>query len=196
MSTDPIHRIPNKLYYVANPNIDFDKERVITFPALLEETMDAYFSLNQTVKPVVDVAISHSVSAIEIRQSKKTLSLLASFTSLETMINLEFKNVSSEKCSVCGQVKYSIARKFREFLLKYVATADTNKKKYNDYYSLRSKIVHAGQQVRNEKLFSGLSEDEQHKELITQIEIIQMGKMAIVHWLLINARKNNLNNYS
>lgn len=185
----PIPRVHNKLYYVANPNIDFDKKRVITFPALLEETIDAYLALSTPIKDIVDVAIAHSVSALELRLSKKTLSLLASFTSLETMVNLEFKDTPTEKCETCGQVKYSIAKKFREFLLKYVATADSNKKKYNDYYSLRSKIVHAGQQVRNERLFSGLSDEEQHKEFITQIEIIQMGKMAIIHWLVSNYRE-------
>jgi hypothetical protein len=161
----------------------------------LEETLDAYFLLNPATRQIIDVAISNSVSAIELRRTKKTLSLLASFTSLETMVNLEFKDVPTDKCGKCGQPKYSISRKFREFLLKYIATADSNKKKYNEYYTLRSKIVHAGQQVRNEKLFSGLSDDEQHKEFITQIEIIQMGKMSIVHWLLINQREGKLKQY-
>jgi hypothetical protein len=184
----PILRVNNKLYYVANPNLDFDKKRQITFPALLEEAIDAYFALSSDSQDTVYLAISHSLSAIELRLAKKTLSLLASFTSLKMMVNLEFKDVPPEKCSTCGQAKYSISKKFREFLLKYVATADSNRKKYNDYYTLRSKIVHSGQQVRNETLFSGLTDDGQHKEFITQIEIIQMGKLAIIHWLLINYR--------
>lgn len=195
LTIEPVKKINNKLYYVANPNIDFDKDKSITFPELLEETLDAYFSLSPDAKRIIDVAVSYSVSAIELRLQKKTLSLLASFTSLETMVNLEFKNMAPEKCSACGQAKYSIAKKFREFLLKYVATANSNKKKYNDYYTLRSKIVHAGQQVKNEKLFSGLTDDEQHKEFITQIEIIQMGKMAIIHWLLINYRNGKLRDF-
>ena len=103
----PIQRIHNKLYYVTNTNLNFDKRREVTFPVLIEETLDAYFTLPSASGEIVDVAISHSVSAIELRFPEKTLSLRASFTSPETMMNLEFKNVPSEKCSACGQVMRS-----------------------------------------------------------------------------------------
>ena len=59
------------------------------------------------------------------------------------------------KCEECGQQKYGVSRKFREYLLKYIGDSPNNKRKFNNYYSLRSKIVHTGRQLKTELLFVG-----------------------------------------
>jgi hypothetical protein len=182
-------KIPHKQFYTYDPNLDFDSDKNIVFPSTIEMLFDAYYSLDTETRSFIDTASSYSVSAMELNNSRKTLSLLASFTTMETMVNLEFKEIKSEKCEQCGQQKFSVSRKFREYLLKYIGDTPKNKKKFNNYYSLRSKIVHTGRQLRTELLFSEVPKDEQHQELLTRIEILQIGKMAITNWLLISKMK-------
>lgn len=176
--------VNNKYFYTDDPNLDFNSKKNIVFPSTIDKIFDGYFSLDEEKTGIVDSAISYTVSAIELKDTRKTLSLLASFTSVETMVNLEYKDIPVENCDKCGQPKYSVAKKFREYLLKYIGHSDNNKKKFNSYYTLRSKIVHTGRQLKTEKLFADIKTEDNDKELITRIEILQIGKLAIANWLM------------
>lgn len=186
-------RIDHKYYYLHEPNIDSDPRKKIVFPSKIDSLFEIYFSLDPETKEFVDTACSYSVSAMKLNDEMKTLSLIASFTAVETMVNLEFKDAQIEKCDNCGQIKYSVAKKFREYLLKYIGKSDQNKKKFNTYYSLRSKIVHTGRQLKTERLFADVSKDEKVSEYLTRMEILQLGKLAIVNWLLIKTELNKCN---
>lgn len=181
-----VNRVSHKSYYTYDPNLDFDSKREIEFPETMEYILDSYFQLDSERMQTIDAAISYSVAAMELKDSKKTLSLLSSFSSLETMVNLEFRNENVERCDECGQLKYSIARKFRDFLLIYIGDSKANRKKFNAYYSFRSKIVHTGAQLKTEKLFSEVPEEEADSEYLTRLEILQLGKLAIINWLIFN----------
>lgn len=181
-----IKRIPHREFYTYEPNLDSDSQKEIILPSSIDELFDAYFSLEPTIASFLDTACSYTVSAIELHYSKKTLSLLASFTAMETMVNLEYKDSEAERCEACGQLKFSVSRKFREYLLKYIGDTANNKKKFNNYYSIRSKVVHTGRQLKTELLFADVPEDEKKSELLTRIGILQLGKLAITNWLLTN----------
>lgn len=181
---------PHKFYYTQDPDLDFLNNKEIVFPHTAENILDAYFNLDISTRQVVDSAISHLINSMEFRLHKKTTSLLCSFTAVETMIDLEFAKIEAERCVSCGQLKYSIAKKFRDFLLKYVATGEENKSKYNKYYSLRSKIVHTGRHLESEKLFSEVPKSKRDSDLLTQVEVLQLSKLAVVNWLLLNDSKN------
>lgn len=173
-------------YYQSFPNLDFEAKKEITFPKTINKVLDSYFSKNPGIQAIIDTAISYSISAIEFRQNKKTLSILCSFTSMETMVNLEFRDDKPEICSECGQLKYKVSKKYRDFLLKYIGKGQANKKKFNSYYSLRSNIVHTGARLKTENLFVDIPKEEKKKEFLKHIEILQLGKLAIVNWLYKN----------
>lgn len=173
-------------YYLENPNFDFFPKTVITFPDSINNVLDSYYSKEPDIVSIIDTAISFSVSAMEFRLLKKTLSLLSSFTSMETMVNLEFRDVNPEKCKACGQLQYKVAQKYRDFLFKYIGSGTSNKKKFNSYYSLRSKIVHTGERLKTENIFSDIPEEEKDKEFLDHLEILQLGKLSIVNWLMEN----------
>ena len=173
-------------YYLFNPNFDYYPKTIINFPNTIKVVLDSYFSKKSEIQNILDTAISFSVSAMELREYRKTLSLIASFTSVETMVNFEFHDFKPEACKVCGQLKYKVAQKYRDFFYKYVGKGEHNKRKLNYYYELRSKIIHTGRRLKIEKPFNNLSKEESDKEFLDQIEILQLGKMAIVHWLIKN----------
>jgi hypothetical protein len=180
--------IPHEDYYFNNPNFDYSFDKHITFPNTSIQILDSYYSQPKDILEVINSAISFSNSAMELRNSKKTLSLISAFTSIETLVNMEFENTQVDKCKDCGQLKYKISEKYRQFLFKYIGKSNTNKKKFNSYYSLRSKIVHTGQKLKTEKLFSYVSEEKSAEEFLNQIEIIQLAKLSIINWLIQNKK--------
>jgi hypothetical protein len=184
ISSKEIKLISFPKYYLYEPHLDSDHEDEIEFPSIMDDLLDKYFGLNTDSQKIINTAISYAISAVELSDSRKTLSLLASFTAMETMVNLEYAGIKVEKCGECGQQKFSVAKKFREFLLKYIGDSEPNRKKFNKYYSLRSKIVHTGQQLQTETLFAEVEKNAKDEELITRIEILQLGKLAIIGWLL------------
>jgi len=184
-----IERIPHKEFYTKEPNLDAETTKNIVLPLTIDHLFESYYSLEPETSFYIDAACSYTVSAIDLHYTKKTLSLLSSFTAMETMVNLENKDFKPEKCDTCGQLRYSVSRKFREYLLKYIGDSPANKKKFNNYYSVRSKIVHTGRQLKTELLFSDVPKDEKQSELMTRIEILQIGKLAITNWLLMRMTK-------
>ena len=177
-------------YYFKEPSFDLYSNSTITFPDSIHKVLDSYFSKTIELQSILDTALSFSVSAVELMQHKKTLSILASFTSIETMVNLEFQDFKPEQCEACGQLKYKVHQKYLDYFLKYIGSSNHNKQKFSAYYKLRSKIVHTGQRLKTENIYSEFTKDEEEKGFLNQVEILQLGKMAIVQWLLRNDNQN------
>lgn len=131
-------------YYMDDPNLDLDYKKEIQFPITIYMDFDSYFKQPREIREVLNTAVSYAVSAAEMRFAKKTLSIIAAFTAVETMVNLEFKEMEVTNCETCGQPQFKVSKKYRDYLLKYIGHSANNKKKFNAYYSLRSKIVHTG----------------------------------------------------
>ena len=64
-------------------------------------------------------------------------------SAVEALIEIENQTIKVESCSACGQPKYKVNRKFKDFIDKYGFKVSDKIK--SDFYSLRSKISHAGQ---------------------------------------------------
>ncbi len=178
---------PHIEYFTYDPNIDLNSSLEIEFTRFMNIILSSYFNLKTDVQKIVYTACTYTVNAMELQSTNKTLSLLAAFTSIETMVNLEYANYKAQKCKSCGQKKFSVAKKFRNFLLKYLGNSLENKRKFNKLYSLRSKIAHTGQRLKSDNLFANLPKDERHNELITRIEVLQFSKLAITNWLIRNS---------
>ncbi len=181
-----IERVKHTDYFLNDPNHDLDYKKELKLPHTIDQLFKSFFSLDDDLRESVETACSFCSSAAELKELKKTLSLLASFTALETMVNLEFSDFKPENCDSCGQPKYKVRQKFREFLMKYLGKSDHNKRKFNSYYDLRSRIVHVGTELKSESLFSEISDEEENKEWITRIEVLQIGRLAICNWLYHN----------
>lgn len=132
---------------------------------------------------IVNAAIRYTVSAVELYGKDKTLSMLASFTAIEAIVNIEYKGVEPETCKECSQPRYTVRKKFREFLMKYMGDTAALKNKFNALYDLRSDIVHTGRTFDKESLFGNINNEEFEKELIQRLEVLQIGKIAICNWI-------------
>lgn len=183
---EPVDFLPFLEYYQNNPNYDYYNNQEIMFPNNIFTGIEAYYKLNKSVKNIIDTAISHSTTAVEISQLKKTLSVISAFTAIETMVNYENRDYEAEKCEKCGQLQFKVSKKYRDYLLKYIGNNQNNKKKFNALYNLRSKIVHTGLKFKTENLWTDLPQEEKDQEFLSQMEVILLSKLSIINWLILN----------
>ncbi|NVN94453.1 MAG: hypothetical protein HXX18_04110 [Bacteroidetes bacterium] len=116
----PVSFIPFKEYYQNNPNYDYYNDKEISFPNNIFLGLNAYYLLKEEDKKIIDDAIFHSVSSVELRSLKKTLSIISAFISIETMVNFENKDIKPLRCDKCGQLQFKISQHYRNYLLKPV----------------------------------------------------------------------------
>jgi hypothetical protein len=180
---DDLIMIKHREYYLHLPCNDSDTMEMIYIPNSLEQILDEYFALDIDAKQAMDNAMYHLVSAMELRNKKKTLSLICAFTALETIIDYHYKDQLPDKCNECGQLKYSVSKKFIDFLLNFAGGAKGNKKQFNAYYKKRSELIHKGINLWTEKLFPNIPREKQDRDFIISTEVRQITKLAIANWL-------------
>lgn len=175
-------------YYEKNPNIDFDSNDMIIFPNTFEVGVKKYYSLNTDVKKIIDTAILFFIDAVELIETKPTIAVVSAFTAIETMVNFYFSDFIPEKCECCGQLKYKISKKYKDFLIEVVGGDLRNKSKFNKLYSLRSKIIHTGSYFKSQNLWNNLSRQEKDSEFLTIYEILTLSRLSIVNWILFDSK--------
>lgn len=166
----------------------------ITFPSIIKMFVASYLISEDDIKIEINNAMLHLNRGVELYKTRKTLSLISLFTSLETMVNLENRDFKAPRCETCNQLRYSVSKKFRDFLLKYVSRVDESKRKFNKLYSLRSKIIHTGKTLDSELLFNEVSQEKIKSEDLQLREVIQICRLSIVNWVIqniMNSRDRN-----
>lgn len=176
-------------YYYTHPNFDENIGSQIKFANITLQFFDAYFKMDDATKKVLNSAISSANAAMEFMHTRKKLAILSAFTAIETMVNFETKDFEPSKCDKCNQDIFKISARYREFLLKYIGDSQANKKKFNSYYNLRSKVVHTGQDFKTEKLFSEVDEETKYQERLQIAEVVMISKLSIIFWTIKNTRQ-------
>lgn len=178
-----IEQVNFRDYFVKDIDPDKEYSGPIKFVSIIDSFLLSFFNLENEFKPIVNQAMYHLKNGVELADSKKTLCLLSLFTSLETMVNLEHRDFSVENCETCGQQKFKISKKFRDYLSKYVSNHPKSKTKFNKLYSLRSKIVHSGEILNSEFLYSEASQETKDEENLKIAEVIQICRLSIINWV-------------
>lgn len=188
--------IPRRDYYFYDPVESHKKE--INFPDSFDDCLTAYLKLDKKEKTVCDSAIYQLCNSLDLDSEMKSLSFLAAVSSIETLVNYEYRNekivyecndcktikTSGRNCTKCGRPIWGVAAKFREFLNKYVSAHPDSKKFYNDIYTIRSKIAHTEYLISNENYLTWDFMDKTESELNKYIEAIQLGRRSISSWLV------------
>jgi len=176
-----------KKYFLTDPEYDEASAKEISMPIVFLRFIMSYSLLDIDDALVVDKAMKHLYNGVEIVDTKKTTALLSFFTALETMVNLEYKNIKVDSCDCCGQPRFKVTKKFKEFLFNYVSKSSN--KKFDELYSLRSKIVHTGEMMQSEILFTGIPMDDRVKESIKIKEVLSICRLAIINWVCMKSKE-------
>ena len=113
-------------------------------PDLLSDILDAYYSLEPDNKNAFIRSATLFNNAIKIKSISPSISFACFVSSIETLVDHAHKGVKVEKCKECSTPRYSVTRKFTEFLKKYSSNSEELIRFYQQSYSQRSKILHAG----------------------------------------------------
>ena len=153
-------------------------------PENINELLDTYFSLEKNEKDsFLSACILHN-QGMKIWSEHPSLSFAAFVSSLETLITVEHKGTKIEACKECGQERYRVIKKFRDFFGKYGSPSPEFRKYAVKIYKYRSKILHRGELFMGEITpirfgsMEGFDDDELRRS------IIRTCRICFVNWLL------------
>ncbi|MGH1336874.1 MAG: hypothetical protein ACRBFS_12190 [Aureispira sp.] len=199
LSTPLISAIPQiepRKYYYFNPVESVNK--VITFPNNIHKVLGKYYCLNAKEHKIVSSAVYQICNGLDLQKNMKSLSFFSFVSSIETLITHEYQGEKLEfackecqtlkssprVCRKCGSPKWGIAEKFREFLLKYVSSAEGARKMYSKIYSIRSKISHTEYLINGENFLNWDFDDKSQEVSMKHLEVVQLSRRSLVNWLL------------
>lgn len=96
---------------------------------------------------------------------------------IETLINTEYSNEKVPTCRSCGQKRFSVRKKFHDFIEKYYN--NYNKKDIDRIYNLRSAIVHTGNAIIQPGFFLYNDTLEELRQKYLDDRIIQITKAVL-----------------
>ena len=177
----------NPFYFTDNP-IQEEKNEV----SLQEKTADAldvFFSLDQNDRDIVYSAMVLLSEGISFGLQHQSIGFVSFISSIETMIDFENRGVKVKRCKECGQLVYSVSKKFMAYLSKYVSKTENSIRKFKRLYTLRSKIAHTGKLFLSDREFSLLNKDTTNQEWYSFMEAQQLARLSLFRWLLMNKTK-------
>jgi hypothetical protein len=173
-------------------NISLDENEEIVFPYYLTAAIHNYYAFPEEIKQIAEASSSLINNGIAIRGTMNSLSYISFISSIETLVDFEFKNEVVKKCESCGTTHYRVMGKFRDFIFKYVSKAPETKKQINEIYGLRSKITHAGELLLGENIFNWGDEKIRNEQWKIHLSAMQLCRVALSNWLLGAARNDNI----
>ena len=177
-------------FYFTNHPIEEDKEKVL-FQDRIKTALDTYYGLPEDAQKRVFSAMMLIANGIKMGVQHQSLGFISYVSSIETMVELENRDLKIQHCETCGQPIYSVRKKFLSFLEKYVSRTESSKKKFSDLYNLRSRIAHSGKLFISDLEFSLLNQEETNKEWFKYMEVQQLARLSLFRWLLFNGTPND-----
>lgn len=193
----PLKLVSQKYYYYYDP-IE-NKNKCIDFPSTAEEIFSKYYKLNDTELKIFNSAMHQFCNGLDLFKNMKSLSFFSLVSSIETLVNLEFKGEkiefecndcktiksSKRQCQKCGRPIWGIAAKFREFLFEYVSNKSESKKVYNKIYNIRSKITHTEYLLHGDNFTDWEFNNKTEEIGILHLQAMQLARRSFANWLLM-----------
>ena len=191
-----IELLNQRLYYFYEPLEG--KKKSINFPNTVDVIFENYFNLDFNELKIINSAMHQFCNGLDLFKNMKSLSFFSIVSSIETLVNLEFKDekiefecndcktikTSKRHCQKCGRPIWGIAAKFREFLFKYVSDKKEAKKLYNQIYTIRSRITHT-EYLLNGDNFSDWEFNNKTEEIsMLHLKAMQIARRSFANWLL------------
>jgi hypothetical protein len=155
-------------------------------PESIDVLFDKYFGLDEVAKKAFLSSASLLSQGIKLWSEHPSLSFASLVSSLETLISFDHKGIKVETCKECGQERYRVVKKFRDFFGKYGSPTPEFRKYALKIYQYRSKILHSGELFLGEVsprrfgAFDGFEDDELRRS------IVRTCRICLINWLLLH----------
>ena len=186
-SVDPVKVTSSAQYYRRTRNV-FAED--IEFPSYLDELFTLYFSLDPRKKQAFYAACLLWVQANDPHMPP-SMSLVTEVSAIETLVHWEDPDpetcrcgafLGPDKCSVCGNTKHGLRRRFRDFITNYAG--ESNRTIANEMYDHRSSVAHRGDLLRDDLFDSGFNVGGKDEQMIFRITASKVTRIAIVRWFV------------
>lgn len=159
-------------------------DAVFDIPKDLTFLLDKFFALSSEDKKSFLSSCALFEQGIDTWGNYPSLSFVGFVSCLETLINVDNKDVELERCKECGQERHRVTHKFREFFLKYGNDSAEFKKYAMKIYKYRSKVVHTGELFNGEVMPLQFGSDARIYDDDFRRSVIRTCRICIVNWLL------------
>ncbi len=186
----PIKRIPSHKYYSEFPAIS---SKPLRFPDNLGNSFDLAFGLNARDWEKFIMACSWYYQAQAIWRESNSSSFVALVSAIECLIDKPERcpdcrqtiTEGIEKCDHCGQPRYKVTKKFREFLDRYVPLLEERfPEERKLLYGVRSELSHGlNLLVRDLKPWYFMMNARAEKQDALQRNLHFVARTAINGWL-------------
>ena len=170
-------------------NIDIEGKEVVKFPEYIDAAIHNFFALDEETRETVNSAASLICNGVELRTKMKSISFISFVSSIETMVNHEFKGVPVENCKECGQPRYKVVKKFKDYLAKYSSDSNSAKKDVDAIYSLRSKIAHTGLLLLGDNKIDWSDDKKQNEQWHAHLQAMQISRVSLTNWLMMRGEQ-------
>ena len=174
----------NPRYFNDEPE-EYGKSGIV-LPENITTALDTYYGLDPVSRKSVLAAMTLISNGINLGVQYQSIGFISYISAIETLVNLEYKNVKVQHCKECGQPQYKVKKKFLDLLAKYVSSTKNSQSKFKKMYDLRSKIAHTGELFISDVEFTLLKRDEMDGEWFKYLEVQQLARLCVFRWLLIN----------
>lgn len=178
MSSDEIEHIPYVDYYRKIGTVGDN----LSFPDIIDSLFDKYFSLHDDIREVFDKSVILFSHAHKILSVSSSIGYATFISAIENLVDYENKGLSIEHCRECGQPKYKVTKKFKDFMIKYTSGDAFYKKYAQKIYSQRSKILHAGDIFKTDITKANFD----FRSSIEVMNLIETVRVCLINWLMKN----------
>ncbi len=173
-------------------DIDIDGVKEVKFPNYTDVAINNFFALDDEARETVNSAASLISNGVELRTKMRSLSFISFVSSIETMVNYEFKGVPIDACNNCGQPRYKVVKKFKDYLAKYASNSSSTKKEVDKIYSLRSTIAHTGLLLLGDNKIDWSNDKKQNEQWQAHFQAMQISRLSLTNWLLMRGEQQAL----
>jgi hypothetical protein len=200
--TNPINKFVNKtckrieigkINWYQDKALDDRNVANFMIPEFLDQVLEVYYALSEDLLFSYRKACYLFYCGVELRSSNPSLSFASFVSAVETLMALEA--IPPDCCDSCGQPRYRLNARFREFIISYGysgKTSNSAKKFINKLYDHRSKILHTGQLLLGDMFWHSVDEnsrDQEWEESFLHKDLLGVTRICLINWLA--SKKNS-----
>jgi hypothetical protein len=149
-------------------------------PANIESVLDGIFALSEDTLNKFRIAATWLSMAGDISAASSSAGYISIVASLESLLEK-----SSETCPECDQPKFSVTKRLKRFLTKYVPGLDQYPKELAMIYRTRSDLAHGLNMLLTDlEHFDWAGTDKKQSEMTLRIRTVQIARVAVLNWVL------------
>lgn len=168
-----IPAIPANEYYERRT---YRPDREFCIPDNIESLLSKILNLPAEQRKRFDLACTWLAMARDISPASSSAAYISMVAAIEALLDKK-----SETCHECGQPKFSVTKKLKEFLQRFVPGIEAQE--LNRIYRVRSDLAHGLDLLLRDLGQLGMTSPGAASEMTLQYTTLQVAKIAVLNWL-------------